>query len=48
MDVQADIPFDANLAEYIDESELGRIANELGGDFEDDHSSRQDWEQTYV
>jgi len=48
MDVQADIPFDANLAEYIDESELGRIANELVGDFEDDHSSRQDWEQTYV
>jgi len=43
-----DIPFDANLAEYIDPKELTSIANELLGDIEDDLASRKDWMQTYV
>ena len=41
------VPFDGNLAEVIDESELGRIASDLVGSIEDDLSSRQDWEDTY-
>ena len=45
---QQQVPFEANLAEHIDDSTLGLIANDLVGDFEDDHSSRADWEQTYV
>jgi hypothetical protein len=39
--------FHANLAEYIDESDLGAIGNELLEDFESDSRSREDWEQTY-
>ena len=42
------IPFDANLADYLEEGELGLIANDLVGDFDEDHASRGDWEQTYV
>ena len=40
--------FDDNLAEYMSESELSELANELVGDFDDDISSRKDWMQTYV
>jgi hypothetical protein len=40
--------FDANLAEYISESELTSISGDLLGDFEDDISARKDWIQTYV
>ena len=38
---------DANLAELIDETELGNIASELTGFYEDDLSSRDEWEQAY-
>jgi hypothetical protein len=40
--------FSANLAEYMDESALQELANELTGDFDSDISSRKDWIQTYV
>ena len=40
--------FEANLAEYIDDSELALIASELMDAFEDDVSARKDWVQTYV
>ena len=40
--------FDANLAEYLDESTLEELASELTGDFDDDIGSRKDWMQTYV
>ena len=40
--------FDANLAEYLDESELQSLASELSSDYDDDVSSRKDWMQTYV
>ena len=40
--------FNANLAEYIDDSELIGLATELLGDYDDDISSRKDWIQTYV
>ena len=42
--VEAMIPFDANLADYIDESELGAIAAQLVGDFEEDRRSRDERE----
>jgi hypothetical protein len=40
--------FNANLAEYMDESALQELASELIGDFDDDIASRKDWIQTYV
>ena len=45
---QMEAPFDANLSEYLSDQDLGKIANELIGDFEDDHASRAEWEETYV
>lgn len=39
--------FHANLAEHMDESDLGALGNELLEDFESDSRSREDWEQTY-
>ena len=43
-----DEDFGANLAEYIDDSELQNLAGDLIGDFEGDVGSRKDWIQTYV
>ena len=43
---QMEAPFDANLSEYLSDQDLGMIANELIGDFEDDHASRAEWEET--
>jgi hypothetical protein len=40
--------FDANLAEYMDERELNRLANDLIADFDRDNSDRKEWAQTYV
>ena len=43
-----DIPFDANLADFMDEGELQKIAGELVELIEADISSRKDWVETYV
>jgi len=43
-----DEDFEANLAEFISDSELSLLASELIGDYEEDVSSRKDWVQTYV
>ena len=43
----ADAPFDANLAEYVDEKELGSISSDLIALIEDDDSSRQSWKDVY-
>lgn len=40
--------FDANIAEYLSESQLASLASELIGDFDADIASRKDWIQTYV
>ena len=45
---QSQIPFDANLAEYIDDNNLTKFASDLVGDFEGDKESRKDWEDTYI
>lgn len=42
------IPFDANLAEFLEDDTLGEIASDLASSYEDDLSSRQDWEDTYT
>ena len=40
--------FDANLAEYMDESELQSLGEELVGEFDKDINDRKEWMQTYV
>ena len=42
-----DLPYDANLADYIDEAELAVISSDLVGNIDDDLSSRKEWEDTY-
>ena len=39
--------FDANLAEFMDESELASISADLLDDFDNDKASRKEWEETY-
>ena len=43
-----EIPFDANLAEYLDKSELNLIANKLVSSINGDKESRKEWEKTYT
>ena len=40
--------FDANLADYMDESALDSLASELIADFDKDQRDRKEWVQTYV
>jgi hypothetical protein len=47
-DEDSDIPFDANLAEYMDDSEIMQLAGDLIADYDNDLSSRKDWEQAYT
>ena len=42
-----EIPFDANLADFIDDAELGRVSDDLSSSIKDDISSRDEWEQIY-
>jgi hypothetical protein len=41
------VPFNANLADFIDDDDLGVISTDLVGAIEDDISSRREWEDTY-
>lgn len=45
---ETDEDFNANLAEYIADSELDSLAEDLLSDYEDDVNARKDWMQTYV
>lgn len=47
-DEDSDIPFDANLAEYMNESEITSLASDLIADYDNDIASRKDWEQAYT
>ena len=40
--------FGVNLAEIVPEGELSTLANDLFGNFEEDKSTRGDWEKAYV
>lgn len=48
VEVEEEPTFDANLAEYMDESVLESVASDLLSDFDNDKSARKDWEQTYI
>ena len=41
-------PFDANLAEYMDDGEMATLAKELVGMVQADIDSRKDWADTFV
>ena len=45
---QSQIPFDANLAEYLEEADLQKLADKLIAAYETDKNSRKDWEDTYT
>jgi len=47
MEATVEAAFDANLADFIEEGDLGQISNDLIGSIDDDFSSRQEWEDTY-
>ena len=42
------VEFGGNLAEVIDEQELGVLGSELSQNYEDYKNSRSDWEQAYT
>jgi hypothetical protein len=43
-----DEDFDANLADFMDDSALDSLGSELVGDFDKDINDRKDWIRTYV
>ena len=45
---QSQIPFNANLADFIEENDLQKLSNKLVAAYESDKQSRKDWEDTYV
>jgi hypothetical protein len=45
---EEDEEFDANLAEYMDEGALGKLADDLLGEYDSDVSSRKEWVDIYV
>jgi hypothetical protein len=47
IDTSIPVPFDANLAEYIDDDDLNVVSSDLVGAINDDISSRRDWEDQY-
>ena len=50
-EVQVDhsnVPFDANLSEYISDDDLSKFSGDLVNAFEADKFSRKDWEDTYI
>ena len=42
------IPHDANLSEFLDDGYLGEISSDLRASYEDDLSSRSEWEEGYT
>jgi len=48
MEPDTDADFNANLAEFMDESELESLGSDLIDDFMSDQRDRKDWIQTYV
>lgn len=48
VEIEEEPTFDANLAEYMDESILESVASDLLNDFDNDKNARKDWEQTYI
>ena len=47
-DAEEQIPFDANLAEHMDEGDLSGLASDLISSYDEDRASRSDWEEAYI
>ena len=47
-DIGDAVPFDANLADVLDENVLSKISSDLMGAVDADTSSRKDWADTFV
>ena len=47
-DIGDTVPFDANLAEVLEDSVLNELADELMGSVTADTDSRKDWADTFV
>ena len=47
LEMEDNIPFNENLAEYLDRSTLSSISSELSSSFENDLDSRSDWYETF-
>jgi len=43
-----EMAFDSNLAEFVDDNDMGVISSDLIGAYKDDLSSRKDWSETYT
>ena len=43
-----EVEFGENLADYMEDDELGKIASDLVSQFNSDKESRKDWEESYV
>ena len=46
--LQEEVPFDANLADFLSEKDLSFLGHELVSAYESDRDSRSDWEKTYT
>ena len=47
LEMEVDIPFEENLAEYLDPATLSEISSELLSAYENDVDSRQNWYETF-
>ena len=47
LEMEVEIPFEENLAEYLDPATLSEISSELLSAYENDVDSRQDWYETF-
>ena len=47
LEMEVDIPFEENLAEYLDPATLSEISSELLSSYETDVDSRQNWYETF-
>lgn len=48
VEMETGIAFDSNLAEFLVDSDLMRLAKDVLGSIESDKESRSEWEKTYV
>ena len=48
VEMETGVPFDSNLAEFLVDSDLMRVAKDALSSIEADKESRADWEKTYV
>lgn len=48
VDMETGVPFDANLAEFLMDSDLMRLSKDVLSSIEADKESRAEWEKTYV